>query len=59
MTEPKKRRGRKPIEIDEKRFKEEYQNYITRKIDKYEMAENLKISRPTLDRILKEKGFLR
>lgn len=58
MTEPKKRKGRKPIVIDNKSFMKEYKLYASRKITKYELAERLNISRPTLDRILKEKGFV-
>lgn len=58
MTESKKRKGRKPIVIDNKSFMKEYKLYASRKITKYELAERFNISRPTLDRILKEKGFL-
>ena len=58
MNEPKKRKGRKPIVIDDALFKKEYKRYMTREIDKFEMAENLRISRHTLDKILREKGLL-
>lgn len=58
MNEPKKRRGRQRIVIEEKLFEKEYADYATRKIEKYELAERLGISRPTLDRILKDKGLL-
>ena len=58
MTEPKKRKGRRPVKIDDELFEREYYRYITRDINKYEMAQNLNVSRPTLDKILKEKGLL-
>ena len=57
MNESKKRKGRKPVVIDESVFNEEYDKYITRKITKQEMAEHLHIARPTLDKILREKGL--
>ena len=46
--------GRKPIEIEENLFQEYYNKYMTRKINKVQMAKELKISRPTLDKLLKE-----
>lgn len=49
-----KYRGRKPIEVNQ-RFNEEYKKYMERKINKSQMARNLEISRPTLDKLLKEK----
>lgn len=54
-----KREGKykgKPVkEIDEEEFDKYYQQYITRKINKIKLAEMLKISRPTLDKLLKDK----
>ena len=54
-----KREGKykgKPVkEIDEEEFNKYYQQYITRKINKTKLAELLKISRPTLDKLLKDK----
>lgn len=49
-----KYRGRQPKKIDKDLFDTEYQKYITRKINKKELAENLNVSRPTLDKLLKE-----
>lgn len=34
-----------------------YSQYKERKINKKQLAEALEISRPTLDKLLKEKGF--
>lgn len=49
-----KYKGRKPINIDPDDFKEKYDEYLQRKINKGELAKALNISRPTLDKILKE-----
>lgn len=49
-----KYKGRKPINIDPDDFKEKYDEYLKRKINKGELAKALNISRPTLDKILKE-----
>ena len=38
-------------------FDKVYQEYKSREITKKEMAEKLHISRPTLDKMLKEKGL--
>lgn len=46
-------KGRKAIEIDE-RFKSEYERYMKREITKKELASILNISRPTLDKMIKE-----
>lgn len=44
--------------IDEDRFNSAYEQYQMRKINKKEMAELLEISRPTLDKLLKDKGLI-
>ena len=44
--------------IDEDRFNAAYEQYQKRKINKKEMAELLEISRPTLDKLLKDKGLI-
>lgn len=49
-----KYKGRQPIEID-KNFIKQYQKYLKREITtKKELAETLEISRPTLDKLIKE-----
>lgn len=50
----KKLCGRKHVSIDEKKFSKCYESYMSRQITKAEMAKELKISRPTLDKMLKE-----
>lgn len=49
-----KYKGRKPIEIEDEKFKKNYDKYMSRKITKVEFAKILKVSRPTLDKMLKE-----
>lgn len=49
-----KYKGRKPIEIDDTIFQEYYNKYMARKITKVQMAKELEISRPTLDKLLKK-----
>lgn len=51
-----KYKGRKPKDIDEALFDAEYIRYMKRKITKVQFAKNLGISRPTLDKMIKEKG---
>lgn len=46
-------KGRKAIEVD-KNFKAGYERYMNREINKVELAKVLKISRPTLDKLIKE-----
>ena len=46
--------GRRPVEIDSDIFKEQYERYMKREITKVEMAKTLKVSRPTLDKMLRE-----
>ena len=47
-------KGRKAIEIDNDTFNAEYGRYMAREITKTELAKRLKVSRPTLDKIIKE-----
>lgn len=49
-----KYRGRKPIEVDDITWKRNYDRYMNRELTKTELAKILKISRPTLDKLLKE-----
>lgn len=49
-----KYRGRKPVEIDSEVFRVQYDRYTRREINKTELAKVLKVSRPTLDKMLKE-----
>ncbi len=44
-------------QVDDSLFQRLYAEYMSRLINKRQMAEALKISRPTLNRILKEKGL--
>lgn len=48
-----KYKGRKEIEID-KEFIEGYKRYMNREITKVQLAQELEISRPTLDKLIKE-----
>lgn len=52
----KRYKGRKSAEVDEKVFVSLLEEYQQRKINKVEFAEKLNISRPTLDKILKERA---
>lgn len=52
-----KYRGRKPINIDKKLFNQLLNDYNSRKINKVAFAKKLEISRPTLDRLLKENNI--
>lgn len=47
-------KGRKPIEVDDLTWKRNYELYLNRKLNKSQLAKVLKISRPTLDKLLKE-----
>ena len=58
IAEAKKKgvyKGRKEIKISDQEWNELYQRYISRGINKREFAELLHISRPTLDKLLKER----
>lgn len=52
-----KYKGGKPKAIDETLFSALYEQYCSRKINKTQMAELLHISRPTLDKYLKQHSF--
>lgn len=52
-----KYKGRQVKLIDENAFTRYYEEYKQRKINKSELAKQLNISRPTLDKLLKEKGL--
>ena len=49
-----KYKGRKPIQIDEVIWKRNYDRYMNREINKGELCKVLKISRPTLEKLLKD-----
>ena len=49
-----KYKGRKPIEVDSVLWNRYYDRYKNRELNKTELAKVLKISRPTLDKLLKE-----
>ena len=51
-----KYKGGQVKRIDEKTFEKYYQQYKTREITKVKFAQALKISRPTLDKILKDRA---
>ena len=48
-----KYKGRKEIEVD-KKFKEQYKRYLNRELNKTELAKVLDVSRPTLNKLIKE-----
>ena len=50
-------KGRQVKAIDEKNFEKYYEEYKTRNITKGDFAKKLNISRPTLDKLLKDKGI--
>lgn len=52
-----KYRGGQVKRIDEELFNAEYKKYMAREISKAQLARNLRISRPTLDKLLKDKGL--
>ena len=51
-------KGGQVKKIDDAAFNKAYQAYKSREINKKEMAEQLHISRPTLDKLLKDKGLV-
>lgn len=53
-----KYRGGQVKRINEGLFNAEYERYMGREISKAQMAKNLSISRPTLNKLLKEKGLI-
>lgn len=52
-----KYKGRKEITFTDEEFNQAFTEYQSRAITKKELAEKLNISRPTLDKILKNKGY--
>ena len=48
-------KGRKALTVDEEIFDQLYQDYQSRKINKVKFAEKLGVSRPTLDKLIKER----
>ncbi len=50
-----KYRGRKEITIDEETFDTMYSKYMSRQLSKSELAKELGVSRPTLDKLIKER----
>ena len=52
-----KYKGGQVKQIDDKRFEDLYQQYQNRQINKVQFAKELSISRPTLDKLLKDKGL--
>lgn len=50
-------KGGQVKKIDDNLFNKYYDEYITRKINKKQLAAALEISRPTLDKLLKDKGL--
>lgn len=46
-------KGRKAVEVDS-RFIEEYNKYLAREINKSQLAKSLEVSRPTLDKLIKD-----
>ena len=53
-----KYKGRQPKKFDEKQFSDLYNQYMTRKITKAEMAKQLGVSRATLNRHLQKRGLM-
>ena len=51
-------KGGQAKKIDEDMFNEAYNKYKNREFSKAELARQLKISRPTLDKMLKDKGLM-
>lgn len=53
-----KYKGRQVKQINEELFARKYADYKLRKINKTQLAQELNVSRPTLDKLLKDKGLL-
>lgn len=49
-----KYKGRKAVSVDSEVFKAQYSRYMNREISKTKLAQILKVSRPTLDKMIKE-----
>lgn len=54
-----KYKGRQVKRIDDQKFQERYNQYMKRMISKTQLAKELEISRPTLDKLLKDKGLMK
>ena len=52
-------KGGKPWPYDEEKFEKLYKQYMDREISKTEMAKQLGVSRPRINRILQRKGLLK
>ena len=52
-----KYKGRQVKVINDEIFNKAYEKYRTREINKTQLAKELKISRPTLNKLLKDKGL--
>lgn len=52
-----KYKGRQVKEIDENTFEKAYNRYKSREINKIQLAKELNLSRPTLDKLLKDKNL--
>ena len=50
--------GGQAKQIDDATFNAAYEKYKNREINKAQFADSLKISRPTLDKLLKDKGLM-
>jgi DNA invertase Pin-like site-specific DNA recombinase len=49
-----KYKGRKVKTIDREKFDKEYNRYLKREINKKQLSEVLNVSRPTLDKLIKD-----
>lgn len=49
-----KYKGRRPVQVDDDIFKAQYSRYLAREINKTELAKELNVSRPTLDKMIRE-----
>lgn len=46
--------GRQEVKVDDKTFSAVYERYMRREINKVQMAKELNVSRPTLDKLIKQ-----
>ena len=49
-----KYKGRKPVEVDDELFRDQYARYMRRELTKVDFAKALGVSRPTLDKMISE-----
>lgn len=49
-----KYKGRKPVEVDDELFRDQYARYMRRELTKVDFARALGVSRPTLDKMIAE-----